>query len=248
MQSDDFGKDVKLKCLLWSDRHCCVCGKRCGLDIEVAHIDEKRKEGKSSQDNAIPVCYKCHADMGRYAKWHPRGNKYRFEELKKRRNQIYEGYTSSLIPGILAVVHPAHGEKSFQLPSVGFSITPVGLFTPINARIAVRVFLGGSDLGEIESRKPYYNGKIVWNLNPGLTFNGNFRLPDKCAEGKEDLLLELKITVIDPYERKHELLPVCYTYNRINGFWFLEPTSFKELKHYLKQKTIQKNFSDSNQV
>ena len=231
---NDFSEDVKLQCLLWSDRHCCVCGTSCGLDIEVAHIDSK---GKSTQDNAIPVCYKCHADLGRYIDLHPRGNKYRIEELKKRREQIYERYTSHLVPGLLPVVHPTSGETGLRLPQIGFSITPVGRFIPVKARIIAKAFLGGKDLGEIHSKKPYYEGGITWHLNPGLTFMGNFTLPKGCAESQEDLQIELNITIIDPYEREHKLLPLCSTYVRKgdsnDGHWFLEPTSFAELKRYL---------------
>ena len=39
----DFSDDVKLKCLLWSDRHCCLCGKQCGINIEIHHIIPKAK-------------------------------------------------------------------------------------------------------------------------------------------------------------------------------------------------------------
>jgi len=135
------------------------------------------------------------------------------------------------------------------LPSVGFSITPVGRFIPVKARIAARVFLCGNDLGQIDdSEKPYYSGKIVWNLNPGITFNGNFRLPTECAEKKENLQLELGIAVIDPYEREHELLPICYTYNRTGEYWFMEPTSFDELKRHRKWETIQMELDESNRV
>jgi hypothetical protein len=227
-RTKDFSKQIKLNCLLWSDRHCCICGEECRLDIQIAHINEN---GKKDQDNAIPVCYKCHADMGRYNDKHPLGNKYRFEELKKRREQIYERSTSNLVPSILAFFRPVSSETGIELPLVGFSIIPVGRFIPVQARISVRVFLGGRDLGEIESTKPYYNNKIVWNLNPGLRFNGNFSLPIACAEEKEKTLqLELRVTVIDPYEREHEQLPVCFTYDRKGKYWFLEPTSFNELK------------------
>jgi hypothetical protein len=235
----DFSEKIKLKCLLWSDRHCCVCGKACGLDIQVAHID---KDGGNIQDNAIPVCYKCHADLGRYVDKHPLGTKYRIAELKKCRNQIYERNTSYLVPGILPVIHPVSGEKGYHLPDVGFSITPVGRFIPVKARITVRVFLGGNDLGVIDefSEKPYYSGKIIWNLNPGLTFGGHFSLPRECVEKEGSLQLELRVTVIDPYEREHELLPICFTYVRTGKFWFLEPTSFNELKRHRKTELIQK--------
>ncbi len=229
----EFSEDVKLKCLLWSGRHCGVCGKACGLDIEVAHIDQT---GENNQDNAIPVCFKCHADMGRYFDEHPRGSKYKFKELKMLRDQIYDKYTNDLVPTILARFLPVSGQKGINLPKVGFSITPIGRFIPVKARITVRAFLGGKDLGLIYSKKPYYSGKIIWNLNPGLTFNGNFDLPNDCAEKKEEKLqLELRITVIDPYEREHEQLPVCFSYNRTGEYWFLEPTSFEELESNSKK-------------
>ncbi len=235
-KKNDFSEDVKLKCLLWSDRHCCVCEASCGLDIEVAHIDTK---AENIQDNAIPVCYKHHADLGRYIDSHPRGNKYRIQEIKKRRDQIYERYTSHLVPGLLPVIHPTSAEKGIHLPKVVFTVTPVGRFIPVKARIIVKTFLGGKNLGEIGSKKPYYDGGIIWHLNPGLTFVGNFNIPKACAKSQEDLQIELDITIIDPYEREHNLLPVCFTYNRKgdpnDGYWFLEPTSFAELKRYVEK-------------
>lgn len=93
----DFSEDIKRKCLLWSDRHCCLCGKVCGIDIEVAHIEQK----KDDLDNAIPLCYDCHAAIGRYNDGHPRGLKYRFDELKARRDQIYEKYTGHFVSPLL---------------------------------------------------------------------------------------------------------------------------------------------------
>jgi len=237
-KDNDFSEDTKIKVLLWSDRHCCVCGERCGLDIEVHHIDPK---GSKDIDNAIPVCYTCHAHLGRYIDSQPRGTKYRFEEIKKRRDQIYERYTRHLVPGILPSVYQRYlGQKIFELPRVGFSIKPVGRFIPVKAIVIIKVFLGGEDLGKISDSKPYYGGDIIWNLNPEITINGNFSIPQKCADSKKELQLELRTTVIDPYERKHELLPVCFSYIRPDGTskegdnWFLEPTEFSQLKPYLK--------------
>jgi hypothetical protein len=227
MTADKFSEDTRIKVLLWSDRHCCVCGKRCGLDIEVHHIDPK---GGSDIDNAIPVCYTCHAHLGRYIDSQPRGTKYKFKETKKRRDQIYERYTSHLVPALLPQVLPA------QLPKVIFKIVPFGKFIPVQIKGIIHVFLDGEDLGPIEDSKPYYAGKILWNLNPGVGFIGNFTLPPKkgatYANGK-DLQLELRMTVIDPYEREHILLPVCFTYDWAQKSWFLEPTEFSHLKPYL---------------
>jgi hypothetical protein len=239
----DFSENIKLRCLLWSDRHCCVCGKACGLDIEVAHIDPK---GPITIENAIPACYNCHAALGRYFKGHPRGNKYRFEELRKRRNQIYERYTRHLVPEILPNMHPRINEiGQIHLPTVGFSITPLGHFIPARAKIIVRVFLGGRDLGVIPNpEKPYYCGGIRWSVNPGYTFGGNFSVPQKCVDSKENLILELRVTVIDPYDREHDLLPVCFTYVRQKGYWFMEPTAFSELKRFARRRVGRERGAD----
>jgi hypothetical protein len=226
-----FSEKVKRLSLLWSDRHCCICGKSCGLDIEVAHIDQN---GGNGQDNAIPVCFKHHADLGRYNDSHPRGNKYEFQEIKKRREQIYERYTRNLIPGLMPVMHPTSSEIGIQLPTVVFTITPVGRFIPVKARIVVNTFLNRKNLGEIISLKPYYSGGIIWHLNPGKTVRGNFVVPEVCVNSKKSLQLELNITIIDPYEREHKLLPVCFTFDRNKNYWFLEPTSFSELRRYIK--------------
>jgi hypothetical protein len=232
----DFSEDVKRKVLLWSDRHCCVCGKACGVDIEVAHLDAK---GKADIDNAIPVCFDCHGAIGRYDDKHPIGSKYKIEELKQRREQIYERYTNKLVPGFLISIN----ENGLKLPRVGTSISPVGRFIPVKAKIKITVYLGGRSLGSVDCvhcEKPYYSGGIVWNLNPGITFNGNFTLPKECVESSEDLRLEVEVTCIDPYEREHKFLPECFTYvrekeNQVGGYWFSEPTSFSELKRYMKK-------------
>jgi hypothetical protein len=237
-RAKDFSEDVKLKVLLWSDRHCCVCGKPSGLDIEVAHIDPKAKGPKKyGIDNAIPVCYHCHADLGRYFDGHPRGTKYKDKEIKIRRDQIYERYTRRLVPALLHKVLPA------PLPKVIFSVLPVGRFIPVQVKGTINAFLEGKDLGPIEDSEPYYAGRIIWSLNPGIGFVGNFTLPKECSNtdimGK-DLQLELRLNVIDPYEREHVLLPVCFTYDWVGKSWFLEPTSFSQLRPYLNSQLKKK--------
>jgi len=37
----DFKEKEKIQRLLWCDRHCCICEKACGIDIEFAHIDPR---------------------------------------------------------------------------------------------------------------------------------------------------------------------------------------------------------------
>src|SRR3989344_1525412 len=94
-----FKSDVKIKCLLWCDRHCCLCRKNCGPDIELAHINRKLTDQTLNEiDNAIPLCYECHAKVGHYNIEEPKGNKYTASELRSRREQVYEEFTRHLVP------------------------------------------------------------------------------------------------------------------------------------------------------
>lgn len=220
--AEEFSEADKTRVLLWCDRHCCLCGKTCGTDIEVAHIDQ---EGGKDIDNAIPLCYDCHATIGRYNVEHPRGNKYKAEELKSRRNQIYENYTRHLVPPIHFVLTQQRvNNPNHKLPFVGFHLQHLGDSLPVNIRVEARLVVDGKDLGLVES--DYYNGKTMWNINPRTLFWGGFGVPQKYTDDPKDLKIEVRITVIDQYEREHRLLPQCYRYIREGDFWNLEPRSF----------------------
>lgn len=234
-----FSEDIKTKCLLLSDRHCCVCDISCGLDIEIAHIDPK---GSSDFDNAIPVCYRHHAEIGRYNREHPRGNKYRIKELKIRREQIYEKYTRHLVPPLLFYLTPRMGDArrvQIQLPRVGFTIENHGSFLPARFKVNVRAFLRAQEIGlSVNPEKPYYTGGIIWNLNPGHTFYGNFSLDEKSVDDTKHLRIEVNVTVIDEYDRNHPLLPTCYSYDKNSDSWFTEPTSFNQLKAFMNKPQL----------
>lgn len=45
------------------------------------------QEGPDDIENAIPVCFECHAEIHSYNDKHPRGRKFRSEELKKHKEQ-----------------------------------------------------------------------------------------------------------------------------------------------------------------
>ena len=65
-------------------RRCCVCHRFCGVKIETDHIDPG---GSDDIVNAIPVCFECHAEIHSYNDKHPRGRKYRPNELHKHKEQ-----------------------------------------------------------------------------------------------------------------------------------------------------------------
>jgi hypothetical protein len=113
----EFREEDKLRVLLWCGRHCCLCGRQVGVGIEVAHLDPHRPD----IENAMPLCFNCHAATGHYNQAHPLGRRYKKEELRARRDQIYEQYTRHLVPPVIYTI--AQGGGAF--PMSAFS-SPMG--------------------------------------------------------------------------------------------------------------------------
>ena len=57
--------------------------------MEVHHIRAQANGGDDSYDNAIPLCFNCHAEVGQYNADHPKGTKFSEEELKLHRDNWY---------------------------------------------------------------------------------------------------------------------------------------------------------------
>lgn len=55
--------------------------------MEIDHIDPRGDGGGDEIENALPVCFECHAEIHCYDNKHPRGRKYRSEELRAHREQ-----------------------------------------------------------------------------------------------------------------------------------------------------------------
>lgn len=226
----DFSESDKVRVLLWCGRHCCLCGKQTGIGIEVAHIDRQ----SSDPDNAIPLCFECHATVGHYNREHPRGRKYSTTELKARRDQVYEEHTRHLIPPVHYVLRqiepPNNDAPAFrrQLPDIGFHIYNLGNTYPVRARIKVTLAQGDHLLGVPQPQPGHYDGTYLWNLNPGFGVNGHFTAPAYNAVSSEQLRARVDVTLIDIYERPHILLPVGYVLEVGAGNegneWYLEPS------------------------
>jgi len=95
---------VKTAMFIRCNRHCCLCHKQCGINIEAAHIIDEAAGGSNEENNGIPLCFDCHQEIGSYNDKHPRGNKFRPEELRARRDQVYkclaEGWWADLEPAV----------------------------------------------------------------------------------------------------------------------------------------------------
>jgi hypothetical protein len=85
-----FPRDEVDTFLVSCHRRCCVCHRFCGVKIETDHIVLKADGGSDDLDNAIPVCFECHAEIHSYNDKHPRGRKFRPEELRGHRQQWLE--------------------------------------------------------------------------------------------------------------------------------------------------------------
>lgn len=85
-----FSDDVQVAALTACQRCCCICHKFCGTKIELHHIKQKADGGEDTFENCIPLCFDCHADMGKADPRHPKGKHYSERELKKQRDNWYE--------------------------------------------------------------------------------------------------------------------------------------------------------------
>lgn len=82
-----FNRDEVSELLRRCHRRCCICHRFCGVKIETDHIDPRAESQDDSIENAIPVCFECHAEIHSYNDKHPKGRKYLPEELRQHREQ-----------------------------------------------------------------------------------------------------------------------------------------------------------------
>jgi hypothetical protein len=68
-------------------RRCCICHRFCGVKMEIDHIVPRKDGGTNSIENAIAVCFDCHAEIHHYNTSHPKGRRFRAEELLKHKEQ-----------------------------------------------------------------------------------------------------------------------------------------------------------------
>jgi hypothetical protein len=82
-----FNRDEVSQLLVEVKRRCCICYRFCGCKIETDHIVPGAECGTDEIDNAIPVCFECHAEIHSYNDSHPRGRKFLPEELRAHKEK-----------------------------------------------------------------------------------------------------------------------------------------------------------------
>lgn len=90
-----FPQEVAEKALVACSRCCCICHRFCGTKIELHHIKQKSYGGLDTFENCIPLCFDCHADMGKADPKHPKGKRYTEDELIAHRDSWYQKNSNS---------------------------------------------------------------------------------------------------------------------------------------------------------
>ena len=91
-----FPANVSDKALAACGRCCCICHKFCGTKMELHHIKQKAYGGEDTFENCIPLCFDCHADMGRGDSKHAKGKRYSEAELIAHRDAWYRQKSGSV--------------------------------------------------------------------------------------------------------------------------------------------------------
>lgn len=84
-----FPPDVVEKLLVACHRHCCICHKPAGNKMEMHHIIPKSEGGEDTEENGIPLCFDCHAEVGAYNPKHPKGRRFTPSELRQHKEQWF---------------------------------------------------------------------------------------------------------------------------------------------------------------
>lgn len=93
-----FSPTLREDAIVRSARRCCVCREYKGLGIEVHHIRPSSEGGPDTIENAIVLCFDCHAAAGHYNPSHPRGSRFSPSELRRHRDRLWGDVERGLIP------------------------------------------------------------------------------------------------------------------------------------------------------
>lgn len=85
--TDGFNEREKNDLLVACHRRCCICHRFCGSKMELDHVVPRAEGGDNTIENAIAVCFDCHAEIHYYNNKHLKGRKFTPDEIKGHKLQ-----------------------------------------------------------------------------------------------------------------------------------------------------------------
>jgi HNH endonuclease len=159
-----FSRDEVSILLSRCHRRCCICHRFCGVKMETDHIVPSDEGGDDNVDNAIPVCFECHAEIHSYNPRHPRGRKFNSGELRLHKEQWLR--TCAERPDILIAATRSSDVGPLQalIDELEFNVTVANAGpTEQGCKFLDQQFLRGVHEGSIsilrdENSRPYPEG------------------------------------------------------------------------------------------
>ena len=127
-----FPQSVADKALAACGRCCCICHKFCGVKMELHHIHQHADGGEDTFENCIPLCFDCHAEMGKGDPHHPKGKRYTAEELRKHRDNWYNVYATQTSPVSEQNAYSAEYEALRKQVSKTLSLYADRIYNPVD--------------------------------------------------------------------------------------------------------------------
>jgi len=201
------------------------CGYKCSVprcstteSLEFHHINKKPNDNR--KENIVVFCAVHHhqADIGKIP---AKACQVMKQTLPKIENTSERWKP---LPNIAFIV-TQRLLRTLTFPQVGWEAYNNSPYQ-LKVRIEVHPILGRKDLHPLPDDD--INGTYVYPVEPrsALFGNGCFSLPQKCATSKDELILEIRATVLDVNDTEkgeYKLLPSRWKYVREHDAWSYYP-------------------------
>ena len=156
-----FKRDEVSDLLVAVHRRCSICHRFCGTKIETDHIVPEADGGTDNIDNAIPVCFECHAEIHSYNDRHPRGRKFTPDELRGHKTQWMQ--VCAQTPGVLLA--PSRtvdvGPLQALIDELEFNLIVCDAVAELGALFGDEQFRRGIAHGALATLEPGLKGAIL---------------------------------------------------------------------------------------
>lgn len=127
-----FPQSVTDRALVACGRCCCICHNFCGAKMELHHIHQHADGGEDTFENCIPLCFNCHAEMGKVDPRHPKGKGYSQNELRMHRDNWYSAIAKQVISTQNATNHSAEYDELRKQVAKALSLYADRFHNPID--------------------------------------------------------------------------------------------------------------------